>query len=340
MFLRSVRPHNPVLERELSHQRRTTALWVQRLDVSGVVIAAMVIAIVMTVYCLNIDFYYDGFYFFGDLETLRLVQVVAGVVYLLVMMRGLLAGIGVMNTQKIGSMDWDLLMLAGMSTQQILIGKWWAALHRIRGWMVALGIIRFALIASLAGQHIFYFYFHEYHQLTYHIQYCDVSYNTIPDLKADCLATNILEGEITWAVEIPILTGMAVVLSLLEGIACTGIGIAAALVFRFNGIAILASVLFRGLPIFILSLTPPEIPIYVDALYNLAAQWYSFTWFAIADGGVTALIRGASMNSARNNPQAIYGAFGVAVLYLGAHIGLAWVVGSIGLRRRGAVKRR
>lgn len=337
MFFQRLQYHNPILERELRHQRSTARLWAQRLDVFGVVAAALVIFAGMIIYCINIRDYYLGYSFYGNYENLQVILLVFGVVYILAILRGVLAGVGVMNTQSINSFDWDLLVLAGLNTRQILIGKWWMALRQIRGWVVALGIIRIGLVAAFAGQHSFYFFFYHTQQLGTRIGNCESYYGADLAQTADCIATLPSPPMVVeWPVSMPILLGMGIIITLLEGAACTGIGIASALIFKFNGIAAFAGMFLRALPVWGLLIFPNYRDPYVP--HNLFLWWYSYTWFALLDGGTTALMRGSGLGIQRNTPQAIYFPFMVAVTFLSLYIVLAWIGSSMMLRRRGVLK--
>src|SRR5258707_13879095 len=133
---------------------------------------------------------------------------------------------------------WDALALTGVSAQRILLGKWLAALRQVRGWMLLLGVLRLAALpifsVALAKTYAYYTC-GMYSSNTYSSFYgCDAGtpFTLVP-----------------WAALIGVL--MTVMLTILDVMCCTAIGMAASALTRRGTSATIVAILARFAPVLI-----------------------------------------------------------------------------------------
>ena len=135
-----------------------------------------------------------------------------------------------MISREHSGLTWDALVLTQLSARQILFGKWRAVLFRMRGWMLALGVVRLAMLPvfmiSLLNRFAWYGYGYGY----------GARYGE--------------DFAITWsplAALVAVL--MTVVLTVFEVLCSTAIGLAASAVMRRGTLATVLAMIVRFTPV-------------------------------------------------------------------------------------------
>src|SRR5258708_20551251 len=177
----------------------------------------------------------------------------------------------VLSREDVGQ-TWDALALTGVSAQRILLGKWLAALRQVRGWMLLLGVLRLAALpifsVALAKTYAYYTC-GMYSSNTYSSFYgCDAGtpFTLVP-----------------WAALIGVL--MTVMLTILDVMCCTAIGMGARALTRRGTSATIVAILVRFAPVLIFA---------GFARYDIGGfswRWWLYTPFALADGGTSPLMQ-------------------------------------------------
>ena len=331
-----LQPDNPILRAEIAYQRRTIPRWLQWFDRFGVVVVALGVGVFVLYFPIINDLY--GKNWSPSVDTLPVLLAVSWITQMVVILRCLFAGFNSMR-HHYGQQGWDMLVLTGMSIRQLLAGKWWAALYQLRGWLLALGIIKLAVFA---------------HSIIQLIMYCyrsplDMAIRSIPFYGGNTplyetalmqIPSNLIMSP---SVNRLVITGVfIVVISLLEVIASSSVGMVGGLVPE-KVIGLIATLMLRLA--FVVGFT--LFPDYAYAGGNLLWRWYEYTWFSFADGGSTAILRsglafhGYAENAGNTTGNisgviwavliAFYAAIGMYLVYLLFAIGGSHIL----LRRRG-----
>jgi hypothetical protein len=159
---------------------------------------------------------------------------------------------------------WTPLILTGVTARQILWGKWWAVMHHVAPMMLALGTARLLLLPvfMIAFVHRFAWL------MTYRGRYPYEGSATIE--------------WVAWAAILAV--GMTVVLTVLEIMTCTALGLAASAVLRRRGLAMVVALAIRFTPVILFAaFTRTQID---DAPFYRLMR---FTPLALADGGSSPL---------------------------------------------------
>jgi hypothetical protein len=257
---------NPIAIREMRAYERSVPLWARRMETVGVVAVALALCVFLVIGWLlpyvNIPL---GFFQF---ET---VQIVVGCMYGLVLLRCITAGVGVANRYHAR----DDLLLTTIRPHTIIAGQWYAAVYRVRGWMVALGLVRMTATMVLIAKF----------ELNGYITYL---YYFAPNSMYCCTSIEAYNSAyLPW--QIPLAFAFTILLGLFEVWASVGVGLLAGTWFRQVGVAWVAALVLRGLPIALFAWFPTHTVGY--SLDWLVVRWYEYSWFAFADGGTTALLR-------------------------------------------------
>ena len=78
-------------------------------------------------------------------QTRNMAIYVIWIVHIITAARAISAGANAISREHVGK-TWDALVMTGVNTRQILIGKWLGVLHRVAPWMLALGVLRLLMI--------------------------------------------------------------------------------------------------------------------------------------------------------------------------------------------------
>lgn len=291
-------PRNPIILREINYQQWNKSFYERFAESVGVVIVALAFTIAMLVCVVN------GLNPQKYGEYLMPIQLLAWIFHTLAVLRMITAGTfsvlryrGVLNT--------DDVMLTPLTNWQLLFGNWWAAMHQMRGWMVALGIVQLGIVAS-TGFGL---------SMTF-------SWSMTCGNPCTYIIGELYRG--VWSMPIPSLfIGTAAIgIAILETAGCTALGILLGILVRSNLGLIYATVL-RFVPVFIFSFFPD----YPWAWNGLLRRYEQYTWFSFADGGTGALIELA--NSVVGSLRGILGVWaisGMLLLYSSLSLLIAWAV--------------
>lgn len=141
----------------------------------------------------------------------------------------LAAGSNALSREHVGK-TWDSLVLTGVSIRQIVLGKWLGVLHRAAPWLLLLGGVRLVMLPILLLAFVNrYAWRNSYGGYGY-------AYGGPP----------LLEW-VPWATVLAVV--MTVVLSALEIMACSAIGLAAGAVIKRGWLAMIAAVCIRFAPV-------------------------------------------------------------------------------------------
>lgn len=302
---------NPILWQETTHQRRNAPRFLSRLTLAGpLLIALMIVVVGLTL-------------LMPDYPTRELGIFAIWLVQIVTVVRALVAGANAISREHVG-LTWDSLVLTGISTRQILFGKWQAVLRRVAPWMLMLGTIRLAMIPifEVALVNVYAWYSVRYATYSgYNGQY------NYPDYTGDVYW-------VPWAAILAVV--MSVVLTVLEVLACTALGLAASAVTRQGITAMMAALLVRFVPVMVFAaFTRYEL----GSMSSYSYRVLRFGPFAIADSGTAPLSRLSvpyTRFSITTHVDALYGlslATLVLIVLLVGSVTAAWIA----IRRTGAL---
>jgi len=295
---------NPVLWQEITHQERSAPRWMRWNQALAVIALGLIAVVVWTTFEQT-----NGY------PAMQIALYATWIVHAAVALRAIVAGANAISREHVG-LTWDALMLTGLSARLIFLGKWRAALYRIRGWMVLLGVVRLAMLPVYFVALI----------KTYASVMCGPYYGSSYYCASDT--------EFSWVPWATILAvAMTVALTILDVLCCTALGLAASAIARRGSLAALAAILVRFTPVLLFgAFTRHEIGMF-------SWRWWNFTPFALADGGTTPILRLALPLlpwTQNQHIQAVPGAFLSAVMLGG--IMICSIVGAItAIRRTGAL---
>jgi hypothetical protein len=267
---------NPIAQREIRAYLRSTPLWLRRAETVGIIAISLVLGayLIMRVITERAEMPIMFFYQLLNFSTYEYVQIVIWIVYAGILLRCIFAGVGVAHRYQ-GQMRNDL-RVTNLSSHQIVIGQWLAALYQIRGWMVALGFIRIAAVIALAADFQFNLYWN-------HLEII----RSIATCFSFCDPSQVYQRH---PLQIPVSFAFTIILGFCEVWATTGIGILSGSWFRSSAAAWAAALFLRLLPIAIFSWFPSVAS--SSSPYDLlSVRWEEYTWFAFADGGTGSLLR-------------------------------------------------
>ncbi|MCA0454700.1 MAG: hypothetical protein LCI00_12075 [Chloroflexi bacterium] len=329
MRLRALQPDNPILRAEIAYQRRNIPRGLQWFDRFGVVVVALGVSFVLLYLPAANNRY--GIYMMADTKLV----VILWVSQLAVILRGLFAGLNTMRHQH-GRQALDILALTGISTRQMFIGKWWAALYQLRGWLLALGIIKLTALALMTLEVILYVYVRPLDAIIQNVDY--YSHGPRPFLESALLQLPTSFPALPPLDRMIIMGVFTILIVTLEVMASTAVGIVCAFIpQRVAGLV--TAFILRFAPIIIFTFLPDYPAASRISMSSILMRWQQYTWFSLADGGTTAILRasltsrGMRMGDAVTHTilLAFYAAIGMYLAYLL----FAFVVSHILLRRRG-----
>jgi len=244
--------NNPVLWQEATHQIRAVRRWAHRMEIIGVL---LVLAIIIGVPLTLLDV---------QSPSRELAILAIWFVHAITATYAIVVSANVISREHSG-LTWDALVLTQLSARQILFGKWRAVLFRMRGWMLALGVVRLAMLPvfmiSLLNRFAWYGYGYGY----------GARYGE--------------DFAITWsplAALVAVL--MTVVLTVFEVLCSTAIGLAASAVMRRGTLATVLAMIVRFTPVALFAaFTRYELSGY--SMY----RWWRFAPMSLADAGTSAM---------------------------------------------------
>ncbi len=289
---------NPIIWQEVNYQQRSTPRLTPHWHLIGPLLLGVCI-IVLLLTLTRIDY-----------PTRDIGLCVIWIVHAATVVRAISVGGNTISREHVG-MTWDALVLTGVSARQILLGKWSAALQRIGPWMLALGLLRLAMLPIFMLA------------MVNRLAWRNILYGSYYDWT------------IAWIPAAAIFAVFAtVVMTILEVLASTALGLASSAVTRRGGIALVTALTIRFLPVALFAaLTRYElgpIPAYRAVRYAP---------FAIADSGTSPLSILALPRLPGNTTlgfDAVYGLFlagVVLIILLFTSILIAWIA----IRRSGAL---
>lgn len=151
------------------------------------------------------------------------------IVHMITASRAISVGANAISREHVGK-TWDSLVLTGLSRRQILMGKWLGVLNRTAGWMLILGAVRLVMLPVFMLKLL---YQYSWYNGGYIVQYNGE--------QAD------LVGWVAWASVLAVV--MSVVLSVLEVMACTALGMAASAWTRRGWTAMITAFCIRLIPV-------------------------------------------------------------------------------------------
>ncbi len=302
------RVDNPILWQEVTHQERSVPRWMRRLGVTGVMLLAS--ALLYTVMTLSKI----------DAPTREVALIIIWIIHSATAVRAIIAGANTISREHVGQ-TWDALVLTGVSGRLILLGKWRAALWRVRGWGLALGIVRLAMLPLFVLALINRFvYFGGYRYATNYNSYNSSYFYT---------------GDFTWIPEATILAVvMTVVLTILEVLCCTALGLASSAVVRRGSLATAIAITIRFVPVILFA---------AFTRYDIGAapsyRLLRYAPFALADGGTSPLyqlVLPLMPWTQGRHVEALPGLF-YATALIAALLIVALIVAFVAIRRTGAL---
>lgn len=154
---------------------------------------------------------------------------------------------------------WTPLILTGVSARRILLGKWLAVMHHVAPVMLALGTVRLIMLPIFMLAFVNRFAWRYLYRGGYYDGYSVIDW-------------------VAWASVLAV--ALTVVLTLLEMMCCTALGLAASAVLRRRGLAMVAALVIRFAPVILFAaITRYEVD---DGPFWRVLR---FTPLALADGG-------------------------------------------------------
>lgn len=203
-------------------------------------------------------------------DTRTLAIYVIWIVHMITASRAIAAGSNAISREHVGK-TWDSLVLTGINARQILIGKWLGVLHRVAPWMLALGSVRLLMIPvfTVAMMNRF-LYFSLYNSQSNYGGYGSYPPQIMPI------------SWVAWAAFAAVL--FTVLLTVLEVMTCTAIGLAASAVLRKGWTAMILAFCIRFTPVILFgAFTRYEVG--TGRLFRVLR----FPYLSLADGGTAPL---------------------------------------------------
>lgn len=209
---------NPILWLETNHQRRPMVLRQRLLWGVGLFLLAGVIAlIVLTLGNVGTPTHQLGIYLIW-------------VIHAVTVARAISAGANAISREHVGK-TWEPLVLTGISARHILWGKWVGVLNRVAPWMLILGTVRLAMIPI--------FMLSLLHRYAWFNPSGYGSFSSIEGFRP--------VGWVVWASLLAVV--MSVLLTVLEVLACSALGMAASSLTRRGWTAMISAFCIRLIPV-------------------------------------------------------------------------------------------
>jgi hypothetical protein len=207
---------NPIVWQETNHQRRPMSLRQRTYWVIGLFLLATGIGLIgLTLGNVNTPTHQLGIYLIW-------------VIHAVTAARAISAGANAISREHVGK-TWDPLVLTGISAHHILYGKWIGVLNRVAPWMLILGTVRLVMIPVFMLSLVYRYAWFTGSRSYYYTE----GYSPV--------------GWVAWAAVLTVF--MTVVLTVLEVLACTALGMAASALTRRGWTAMVAAFCIRLIPV-------------------------------------------------------------------------------------------
>jgi hypothetical protein len=196
--------------------------------------------------------------------TRELALITIWIVHALTAARCVAAGANAISREHVGQ-TWDTLILTGVSARHILLGKWEGVLRLSAPWIVLLGTVRLVMIPIFMFALINRFAWRAGSVTSYS------GYGVLASV-----------GWVPWAALLAV--AMTILLTILEVLACTAVGLAASALVRRGWLALIAALIVRFTPVALFAaFTRYEV--------GAAPSWrvLRFPYLGLADGGTAPL---------------------------------------------------
>ncbi len=253
------RAENPILWQEATHQERNAPRWMRWGRPAGIVALAAILMLAPMMLALG-----DGY------SAIQIGLLSIWVVHTGIALRAIIAGANTVSREHVG-LTWDTLVLTGVSARQILLGKWRAALRRVGGWMLALGVVRLVMLpVHMVGLVKIYAWV-----------MCGPYAYGAANGSSYC-ASGVEFDWVPWAALVAV--AATVLMTLLDVLCCTAVGMAASALTRRGTLAAVLAISIRFAPVATFA---------AFTRYEIGTtfwRWWRYTPFALADGGTTPLM--------------------------------------------------
>ncbi|MEO8612696.1 MAG: hypothetical protein ABI690_32680 [Chloroflexota bacterium] len=302
--LHALIPRNPLVERDLLYQQRTTGHSIAFIETAGIVAAGIGFAAAMFYYFVHHLYpsphwtqYHDG------------IQILAWIFHAAVALRLITAGARSTAWSR-SILKSDELTLTSLSNRQLLIARWWGAMHQVRGWMLALGIVQVGIVFSAALGTMMHFGY---------VMDC---------IGPSCIYTigELSQTDISSPARLLPIAASVIAIPILETMCCTALGMVCAIGLG-NRFGLIAAIALRFVPVFIFSFVPDYLGPSTDFMFRFA----EYNWFSFADGGTgTALQLALSFDESWTEFQrgkvALFAIAAMFVIYLIGSLAAAWAL--------------
>lgn len=246
---------NPIEWQETQYQRRIIPIVARRY---GYMVPAMLVFVVALIVLTLLDV---------SAQTRNVAIYVIWIVHVMTAARAISVGANAVSREHVGK-TWDALVLTGVSARQILLGKWLGVMHRVAPWMLMLGALRLVMIPVFTVAMTNRFAYWSRGSYGYSGGYQ-------PSLSSP------IEW-VAWAAVASVI--FTVLLTVLEVMACTAIGLAASAVMRKGWTAMIAAFCIRFAPVVLFgAFTRYEVAT------GMAYRVLRFPYLSLADGGTAPL---------------------------------------------------
>src|SRR4051812_47638251 len=196
---------NPIFWQENVHQERTAPGFMRWGLGIGIITAALCVGLTWWIYDTT-----NGY------PAMQMALYLTWILQAATAVRSIAAGSNAISREHVGQ-TWDALVLTGVSTRQILLGKWRAALNSMRVWLLMAGVVRLAML-PIFSLGIVKTYASFYGQYAYSSYYRETTFAWVP-----------------WAWFLAVIASVA--LTVVDILGCTALGLAASAVIRRGVIA-------------------------------------------------------------------------------------------------------
>jgi len=194
------------------------------------------------------------------------------IVHGLAVSRSIAAGANAISREHVG-LTWDTLVMTGVSARLILLGKWLGVMRHAAPWMLLLAIIRLAMLPvfmlSFVNRYAWRFMTGSYNAGGY---YGSGYYSMSPSLDW-----------VPWAAVLAII--MTLILTVLELLVCTSLGLACSAVLRRGWLAMVAAFCVRFAPVVFFA---------------------AFTYYEVGDGPTWRVLRFPALSLADGGTAPLY----------------------------------